>query len=461
MDTQTFVQLVIALTAGAIPFGWIIAKLWGVNDLRTVGSTNVGATNVVRTAGWIPGALTFLFDFAKGSGPMLYFASNSEIPVIWLGAAAVIGHCFSPFLSFRGGKGVSTTLGAMIALNPWIGGASILVYLLVLLMTRTSAIGSLFAMLTALTGTLIFVPSPTEKIITTMIVAIVLGRHHENWNKLLKDTAALFVIAFLGTCSLPKAFALNQTAHPKRIAALIPSLAETVVELGAGAKLVAAPDYSRLPKSISAAITWLGPYNRISAEAVYASHPDLVLASMDGNSEKLVTTLEKMGLRIITVNSRSLEEIVKSIQLLAVAIGDSKNQAIEKAQKILQTHAASSGQPKRVFIQVGWDPLVTVSKRTFISELIRRAGGLPLFEDAPMAYPRPNAEEVIAKDPEVLIICRLSDSSDEAERAIKFWSRFKNLAAVKTKNIHVIPGDWLAKPGLSLIRGIEELHKIL
>ena len=158
-------------------------------DLRDVGSSNVGATNVVRTAGWLPGALTFLLDFAKGVVPMIYFPQAG----IWYGVLAVLGHCFSPFLSFKGGKGVSTTLGALVAFNPWIGGSAILVYALTLAIAGVSAIGSLFAMLAGLAGTMMYSSSNAAKIAVTLMVLVVLARHRDNWNKLLGGAGAILI----------------------------------------------------------------------------------------------------------------------------------------------------------------------------------------------------------------------------------------------------------------------------
>ncbi len=174
---------------GSLPFGWMIAKLWGVPDIRKVGSANVGATNVVRTIGFLPGALTFILDFLKGYLPMVLFQCTGDVcgdSNIWVGFAGVCGHCFSPFLSFKGGKGVSTTLAVFLALNPWIGFVCMLTYVLVLLVLKVSALGSLYAMFAGLTGVLLFIPSPLEKIVVFIIVCIVLHKHRENWEKLLE-----------------------------------------------------------------------------------------------------------------------------------------------------------------------------------------------------------------------------------------------------------------------------------
>lgn len=467
MLTETCTSLIVAFIIGSIPFGWIIAKLWGVEDLRKVGSANIGATNVTRTAGKLAGALTFILDFGKGLLPMLYF---SDAP-LYVGLAAVVGHCYSPFLSFRGGKGVSTTLGVVLAYNLWLGATAIGVYVIGLLLTRVSALGSLFSMLTIFSGALLFAPHSRDKFAIAAIVAIVLTRHRENWNSMLKNAMIAAVIASIGLTlsTVQRAHAalkdfrerdVNTSVRPQRIAALMPNIAETIIELGAGSRLVAAPEYTRLSPELKKTVKILGPYNRISTEVVHAARPDLVIASMDGNDAAQVSQLERLGLRVITVNTLSLADIVRTTKLIGAVLGDADLTKIKKLELALAPTSAKKNAPT-VFLQVGWEPLVTISKTTFIHQLLNLAGGTNVFAQASMTYPRPNPEEVIARNPDVIIICRLTDDGAEAERARKFWMRFKNLAAVKSGKVFVVSGDLLTKPGFSLLEGLKELRKIL
>lgn len=175
---------------GSIPFGVFVAKLWGIHSLKSVGSGNTGATNVVRAAGWKAGALTFFLDFLKGLLPMLYLKCTHGCgdANIWIGLAAVIGHCYSPFLKFEGGKGVSTAFGVLFALHYLIGTAAAVVYILTLVVMKISAMGSLFAMLTGLFTVIIFTQSTSQKIAMLFIVMIIIYRHKSNWETLLNET---------------------------------------------------------------------------------------------------------------------------------------------------------------------------------------------------------------------------------------------------------------------------------
>jgi glycerol-3-phosphate acyltransferase PlsY len=142
MTALLFVML--GFGAGAIPFGVIVARGIGV-DIRAHGSGNIGATNVARVIGVGPGLLVLVLDAAKGALPVAVargHAGDLRI-VLATGAAAILGHCFSPFLGFRGGKGVATALGVFLVLTPARAATAVLVFALVFAVTRVPALGSL------------------------------------------------------------------------------------------------------------------------------------------------------------------------------------------------------------------------------------------------------------------------------------------------------------------------------
>ena len=113
--------LVGAYLAGSIPFGFLIGKMRGV-DVRTVGSKNIGATNVFRTVGKKWGLLAFLCDFLKGLVPVLLakkFGGEEHLPLA-VGLMTVVGHMFTCFMKFKGGKGIATGFGMLVGLLPWL-----------------------------------------------------------------------------------------------------------------------------------------------------------------------------------------------------------------------------------------------------------------------------------------------------------------------------------------------------
>lgn len=134
----------LAFFIGSIPVGFLLGRLKGV-DVRLHGSGNIGATNVLRTLGKSAGLITLLLDACKGAtGALLGFAITPEsAPLVAL--ASIIGHCYSPFLKFRGGKGVATGLGAFLVLAPIESLLAVGVFALTLLVTRYVALASIAA----------------------------------------------------------------------------------------------------------------------------------------------------------------------------------------------------------------------------------------------------------------------------------------------------------------------------
>jgi glycerol-3-phosphate acyltransferase PlsY len=180
-----------AYVVGAIPVGYLVARMFGITDIRRHGSGNIGATNVLRTAGPVPAIATLLADVAKG-----YLAvttagaiAGAEPRVLALGAvAAVAGNCWSVFLRFRGGKGVATGLGALLRLVPLATLAALPVFLVVVISTRFVSLASLCGAACVPFGALAL-GAPRAVVTGAFAVAgIVVLRHHENIARLRAGT---------------------------------------------------------------------------------------------------------------------------------------------------------------------------------------------------------------------------------------------------------------------------------
>jgi glycerol-3-phosphate acyltransferase PlsY len=132
---------------GAIPFGVVVSKAMGLPDPRTVGSKNVGFTNVLRVSGKKAGALTLLGDLGKGwvMGWAAMHWLTDERFIMLVALSTILGHLFSPFLNFKGGKGVATALGAVLGLSPSIGLLLLLIWLGAVAIWRYSSGGALAA----------------------------------------------------------------------------------------------------------------------------------------------------------------------------------------------------------------------------------------------------------------------------------------------------------------------------
>ena len=136
---------------GSVPFGVVVAKARGI-DIMAVGSGNTGATNVARVLGWKLGLLVFVLDVLKGVVPCVVtrMVTGSEELTILMGVVAVVGHTFSPFLRFKGGKGVATSLGVLFGAAPLAGAIALGVFLVLFGITRIVSVSSLVAALAVL-----------------------------------------------------------------------------------------------------------------------------------------------------------------------------------------------------------------------------------------------------------------------------------------------------------------------
>jgi len=142
-----FLMMMLGCLLGAIPFGVVVSKAMGLPDPRTVGSKNVGFTNVLRVSGKKAGILTLLGDMGKGWvmgwAAMQWLTDERFIMLVAL--SVILGHLFSPFLSFKGGKGVATAMGAVLGLSPSIGLLLLLIWLGAVAIWRYSSGGALAA----------------------------------------------------------------------------------------------------------------------------------------------------------------------------------------------------------------------------------------------------------------------------------------------------------------------------
>ncbi|MCY3985002.1 MAG: glycerol-3-phosphate 1-O-acyltransferase PlsY [Roseovarius sp.] len=170
---------------GSIPFGLVIAKLLRLGDLRKIGSGNIGATNVLRTGNKGAAAATLLLDAAKGAVAVLIgrFAESGDVVQI-TGLMAFIGHCFPVWLMFRGGKGVATFIGIVLALSLPAGIATCLTWLAVAFLFRISSLSALISCI-ACPMWLIILGKPEYAILSVMLAVLVWVRHAQNIRRIL------------------------------------------------------------------------------------------------------------------------------------------------------------------------------------------------------------------------------------------------------------------------------------
>ena len=184
--TSSLLLLLLSYLFGALPIGLLVGRMVKGIDVRDYGSGNIGASNVWRTMGPLWGVAVFLFDFCKGYFPTFAAAHAGHHAHLtpWLpvgtGLAAILGHNFSPFLKFKGGKGVATSLGVVYGLSPEAAVIGFAAWGLCLLATRYISISSMLGAVVT-SGVLIFLhPDPPHVLFCLLMTAFVFFKHRSN-----------------------------------------------------------------------------------------------------------------------------------------------------------------------------------------------------------------------------------------------------------------------------------------
>ena len=191
---------VVGYLLGSIPFGLLLARIFGGADVRKAGSGNIGATNVSRVAGPLAGILTLVFDAAKGSAAVLLAARLTDSSALWMvvaGFLALIGHCYPIWLNFKGGKGVATAAGIFLVLSPAAMFSALAIFILVVIAWRFVSLGSLAAAASIpLLMYFLWAPHHAPPLAVTFgslaISTLVIYKHDANMQRLVEGTETKF-----------------------------------------------------------------------------------------------------------------------------------------------------------------------------------------------------------------------------------------------------------------------------
>lgn len=191
--SRELILVIVAYFLGSIPTGLLLAKAAGV-DIRSSGSGNIGATNVYRTLGRSVGVITLVGDCCKGLLPVLaagYFSFSAPW-IAAVGLAAFLGHVYTVFLGFKGGKGVATALGVFLGVAPLAVAGAVAVFVAVVWKTRYISLGSITAA-AVMPGLVAVVDRrPTLVLMTVLVAALVVWKHRENIQRLRAGTENKF-----------------------------------------------------------------------------------------------------------------------------------------------------------------------------------------------------------------------------------------------------------------------------
>jgi len=236
---------------------------------------------------------------------------------------------------------------------------------------------------------------------------------------------------------------------PQRVVSLAPSLTEEVFAVGAGAQLVGDTDYCVHPAAARQKVK-IGSIQKPNAEIIVSLHPDLVLATQDGNSAETVEALRRLGMRVFTFGpSRSFDDVRQNFLTLGDLLGRTQQARarMQQADAALQAiHHLVHGQPvQRVFLQLGPGSLYTVNRETYLNDVLQQAHASNVMAALPVRYPEVAREAVIQADPDAILVT-LDLSSAMAARAMADWSAFPRLRAVRQRHIFGVDVDLFNSP---------------
>ncbi len=187
----TALVVALAYLLGSIPFSFLVARRFGVADVRKVGSGNVGATNVMRSAGPAAGILALVLDVAKGAAASLIARevapTNDVLPPV-AAAAAVVGHMYPVWLRFRGGKGVATGAGAFLPIAAVATGVGMIVFVVAAAASRYASLGSVLGAIGLAAATFVLKSEVPVRITACLVAALVVWKHRSNLGRIFSGT---------------------------------------------------------------------------------------------------------------------------------------------------------------------------------------------------------------------------------------------------------------------------------
>lgn len=246
-----------------------------------------------------------------------------------------------------------------------------------------------------------------------------------------------------------------------RIVSLAPNLTEIVYAVGAGDSLVGRTRYCDYPAEATS-VAEVGDTMTPSIERIIALKPQIVLISTASQLEAFTRQLNEQRIAVYVTNPQSLEDVFRSIQNLGDLFGkhDQAVKLVTGLRQRAETVEAASRQakPLRVFYQVSGEPLYTIGREAYLTDLVRRAGGVSVTAGVPGAFPRFSDEAALAARPEAIILPSGGSMGSANSTAV---AALKHSPAVLNNRVYKINDDHLSRPGPRLVDGLEEMARAL
>jgi len=246
--------------------------------------------------------------------------------------------------------------------------------------------------------------------------------------------------------------------HPHRVVCLVPNVVDIAYSLGAGADVVAISDFTKYPKEALQKPSIGLPLNP-SIETIVALHPDLVLGSGELNTLEFAGHLQRLGIPVFMVDPHGIEGIYASILNLGRALNretDADSVVAQLRKRVDAVKARVADKPKmRVFMAIWYDPVMTIGRRAFISELIEAAGGRSVTDDISQEWPEVSVETIVSRQPDALLLENGSKITVEELKARPGW---EHLRAVQQGRVYYTD-DRIEYPSPIAFDALEDLAK--
>ncbi len=274
--------------------------------------------------------------------------------------------------------------------------------------------------------------------------------------RLVAWAVLLAVLAMWGCGPRPQASTPSPGSSPpgKRLLCLAPNLTETVYALGRGEQVVGVTENDHYPPQVDA-LPRVGDIQP-DYERILALKPDLVLVDHNLNSPEIPTRLQGLGLSVVAVKTRTLQDLQENLPILGQAL-DAREQAaaaLVALQAGLQEVGDKAGElpaRPRVFVEIWNDPLMTAGNTSLVHEMVERAGGRNLYGDLSTTYPTISLEDLVHRNPDIVVLTTLVPA-DLTRRA--GWDRLK---AVQKGRVYQMDPDLLVRPTLRSVEGLRQM----
>ncbi len=289
------------------------------------------------------------------------------------------------------------------------------------------------------------------------------------WLVATKLPGVLFVALLLSASAISARVVTDQTGrrvnlpdHPRRLVSIAPSITETLFEMGLGDRLLGDTDYCDYPPQAKA-LPHVGALLNPNLEKIVELKPDLVLGTDEANRRETADQLERLGIPLYGVTAHTVEGAIQSLEDLGHVLDwDQPTQMLVSSLRArvaaVDREVQGQSRPKVLFV-VWYRPLITAGNQTFISDVIRRAGGVSISDDLKGEWPHMGLEDVLNRAPDVILFPQtdaFAPGLDEFQK-LPGW---RDLTAVKNRHLYFV-SETIMRPSPRLIDAVAELAKIL